>query len=90
LGEYLAALPPSPWLFPSISAKSGHLRDIKTPYHRVVKAAGWRFFADANGTANIRLEAGVTFTKDGNLHYFWDLDRGNPYVITSFPRPVSP
>ena len=26
---------------------------------------------------------------NGNLHYFWDLDRGNPYVITSFPSPDS-
>lgn len=26
---------------------------------------------------------------NGNLHYFWDLDRGNPYVITSFPTPIS-
>ncbi|HUT54488.1 MAG TPA: DEAD/DEAH box helicase family protein [bacterium] len=26
---------------------------------------------------------------NGNLHYFWDLDRGNPYVITSFPTPES-
>jgi len=26
---------------------------------------------------------------NGNLHYFWDLDRGNPYIITSFPRPES-
>ena len=26
---------------------------------------------------------------NGNLHYFWDLERGNPYVITSFPTPVS-
>ena len=25
----------------------------------------------------------------GNLHYFWDLERGNPYVITSFPTPDS-
>ena len=23
---------------------------------------------------------------NGNLHYFWDLERGNPYVITSFPK----
>ena len=22
---------------------------------------------------------------NGNLHYFWDLERGNPTVITSFP-----
>jgi type I restriction enzyme R subunit len=26
---------------------------------------------------------------NGNLHYFWDLERGNPYVITSFPTPKS-
>ena len=26
---------------------------------------------------------------NGNLHYFWDLERGNPYIITSFPAPKS-
>jgi len=26
---------------------------------------------------------------NGNLHYFWDLERGNPHVITSFPSPDS-
>ena len=26
---------------------------------------------------------------NGNLHYFWDLERGNPYIITSFPTPRS-
>ncbi len=26
---------------------------------------------------------------NGNLNYFWDLERGNPYVITSFPTPDS-
>jgi len=26
---------------------------------------------------------------NGNLHYFWDIDRGNPYIITSFPTPGS-
>jgi type I restriction enzyme R subunit len=26
---------------------------------------------------------------NGNLHYFWDVERGNPYVITSFPTPQS-
>ena len=26
---------------------------------------------------------------NGNLHYFWDLTKGNPYVITDFPRPES-
>ena len=26
---------------------------------------------------------------NGNLHYFWDLERGSPCVITSFPTPDS-
>ena len=26
---------------------------------------------------------------NGNLHYFWDLERGNPHVLTSFPTPES-
>lgn len=26
---------------------------------------------------------------NGNLHYFWDLERGNPYLITNFPSPDS-
>ncbi|MDR3665811.1 MAG: DEAD/DEAH box helicase family protein [Ignavibacteriaceae bacterium] len=26
---------------------------------------------------------------NGNLHYFWDLQHGNPYVITKFPDPNS-
>ncbi len=26
---------------------------------------------------------------NGNLHYFWDLERGNPYIIISFPTPES-
>src|ERR1022692_2493800 len=26
---------------------------------------------------------------NGNLHFFWDLDRGNPYIITTFPTPDS-
>jgi type I restriction enzyme R subunit len=26
---------------------------------------------------------------NGNLHYFWDLERGTPYLITSFPTPGS-
>lgn len=26
---------------------------------------------------------------NGNLHYFWDLERGNPYIITNFPNPNS-
>lgn len=121
--------------------------------NKLLEAAGWRFFQDGNGPANIRLEPSVTIkTSDlvalgdnfekstkgfvdfllldargfpllvleakaedknpligkeqarkyaksqncrfvilsnGNLHYFWDLERGNPYVITSFPTPDS-
>lgn len=121
--------------------------------NRLLEAAGWRFFADANGPANIQLEPkvglkaqdldamGENFEKaskgyidflllnekgfpllvleaksedknplvgkeqarryatsqncrfvilsNGNLHYFWDLQRGNPYLITSFPTPAS-
>jgi type I restriction enzyme, R subunit len=121
--------------------------------NKLLEAAGWRFFADASGPANIRLEPSVTiksidlealgdnFEKsgrgfvdfllldakgfpllvleakaedknplvgkeqarkyarsqnfrfvilsNGNLHYFWDLERGNPYVITSYPTPGS-
>lgn len=26
---------------------------------------------------------------NGNLHYFWDLERGSPYIITAFPDPGS-
>ena len=26
---------------------------------------------------------------NGTLHYFWDLDRGSPHIITSFPAPDS-
>jgi type I restriction enzyme R subunit len=121
--------------------------------NKLLEASGWRFFADKNGAANIRLEPSVTIkTNDldalgedfektstgfidfllldeknfplivleakaenlnplvgkeqarkyakslncrfvilsnGNLHYFWDLDRGNPNVITAFPTPES-
>ncbi len=121
--------------------------------NKLLEEAGWRFFADAKGPANIQLEPSVTlksqeldalgedFEKagkgfidflllnekgfpfivleakaedknplvgkeqarkyaksqncrfvilsNGNLHYFWDLERGNPYVITAFPTPSS-
>ena len=121
--------------------------------NRLLERAGWRFFPEAAGPANIRLEQGVEikpsdldglgddFEKtgrgfvdyllldargfpllvleakseekqplvgkeqarryarsqncrfvvlsNGDLHYFWDLERGNPYVITSFPTPES-
>ena len=26
---------------------------------------------------------------NGNLHYFWDLEKGNPLVISAFPTPES-
>ena len=26
---------------------------------------------------------------NGNLHYFWDIERGNPSITTTFPAPVS-
>lgn len=121
--------------------------------NKLLENAGWRFFADAQGPANIQLEPSVTvkspdldalgenFEKaskgfidflllnekgfpfivleakaedknplvgkeqarkyarsqncrfvilsNGNLHYFWDLERGNPYIITAFPTPTS-
>jgi len=121
--------------------------------NKLLEEAGWRFVADGNKPANIRLEPSVTikssdldalgenfektskgfidfllldtksfplivleaksedknplFGKEqarkyarsqncrfvilsnGNLHYFWDLERGNPYIITSFPKPDS-
>ena len=121
--------------------------------NKLLEAAGWRFFVDANGPANVQLEPSVKLTaqsldelgenfekaskgfidflllnekgfpfivleakaedksplvgkeqarkyaksqncrfvilSNGNLHYFWDLERGNPYVITAFPTPTS-
>jgi len=121
--------------------------------NRLLEAAGWRFFDNGNGPANICLEPSVnlepntlsdlgedfersgkgfvdflmldakgfplmvleakaedkdpligkeqarTYAKsqncrfvilsNGNLHYFWDLQQGNPQIITSFPAPES-
>ena len=121
--------------------------------NNLLEAVGWRFFANADGPANICLEPNVTIKKsdldalgddfektskgkidfllldikgfpyiileaksedknplvgkeqarkyanaqncrfvilsDGNLHYFWDLQRGNPHIITVFPSPDS-
>ena len=121
--------------------------------NKLLENAGWRFFENTDGPANIQLEPSVTlkaqdldalgenFEKkskgfidflllnekgfpfivleaksedksplagkeqarkyaksqncrfvilsNGNLHYFWDLERGNPYVITAFPTPTS-
>jgi len=121
--------------------------------NRLLEDAGWRFFDDENGQANIQLEPNVKLTEssvgqlgenfektkngfvdflllnekgfpfiileakaedknplvgkeqarkyarsqncrfvilsNGNLHYFWDLERGSPYLITAFPDPDS-
>ncbi|MFC1599122.1 DEAD/DEAH box helicase family protein [Patescibacteria group bacterium] len=130
--------------------KEAHAR-IKI--NNLLQDAGWRFFDDEIGKANIMLESNVKIgkieidalgedfehTKDGyidfllldkkgfpyiileaksedkeplvgkeqarkyaisqnvrfiilsngNLHYFWDLERGNPTIITNFPSPDS-
>ena len=120
---------------------------------RLLDEAGWRFFDDASGQANVCLEPHVKMKQadrdalgddfealahgfvdylllddrgfpfivleakaedknplvgkeqarkyarsqncrfvmlsNGNLHYLWDLERGNPHVITAFPTPGS-
>lgn len=112
--------------------------------NRLLEKAGWRFFDDENGLANISLEPNVTLESNdddfesvskgfvdyllldergfpfivleakkeekspldgkeqarryaqsqkvrfvilsnGNIHYFWDLEYGNPAIITEFP-----
>ncbi len=121
--------------------------------NKLLEEAGWRFFDDAQGRANVALENNVKLSRqtldewgenfekarngyvdflllnekgfplivleaksedknplvgkeqarkyaraqncrfvilsNGNLHYFWDLESGNPYQITAFPRPES-
>ena len=121
--------------------------------NKLLEKAGWRFFDDENGKANILLENNVKITKtclndlgedfeqtancftdftlldgssfplavleakresknplvgkekarkyaqslnvrfvilsNGNLHYFWDIETGNPSVITVFPSAES-
>lgn len=121
--------------------------------NKLLEEAGWRFFDDEKGPANIQLETNVKITKkeidafgvdfesvedgfvdflllddkgfplvvleakreekdpldgkekarryaqsqnvrfvilsNGNLHYFWDLERGNPEIITEFPTQES-
>ena len=121
--------------------------------NKLLEAAGWRFFGNEHGPANIRLEPSVVLTEqafdeigenfeksskgyvdflmlnergfplivleakaenkdplvgkeqarryarsldcrfvilsNGNIHYFWDLERGNPSIITAFPTPSS-
>jgi type I restriction enzyme, R subunit len=132
---------------------SGKEAVARIKINRLLEAAGWRFFDDQGGSANIILELhskiqkseldalGANFEgakngfidflllnekgfpfivleakaedkeplaakeqarkyaraqncrfvilSNGNLHYFWDLERGNPYLITSFPTPKS-
>jgi len=133
-----------------MSAKEAKAR-IKI--NKLLEEAGWRFFDDESGSANIVLEPHVKITQtqiselgedfeetksgfvdfllldekgfpfvvleakaekinplsakeqarsyanaqncrfvilsNGNLHYFWDLDQGNPCVISKFPTPES-
>ena len=121
--------------------------------NKLLEEAGWRFFNDKNGKANIVLEGGITLTPEymdefgddfektkkgyvdylllddagfpialieakresihplhakeqarkyakaesvryvilsnGNVHYLWDLEEGNPQVISRFPSPGS-
>jgi len=121
--------------------------------NKLLEAAGWRFFGNEQGPANIRLEPSVALTEqafdeigenfeksskgfvdflmlnekgfplivleakaenkdplvgkeqarryarsldcrfvilsNGDIHYFWDLERGNPSIITAFPTPSS-
>jgi type I restriction enzyme R subunit len=121
--------------------------------NKLLEAAGWRFFGNEHGPANIRLEPSVALTEqafdeigenfekttkgfvdflmlnekgfplivleakaenkdplvgkeqarryartldcrfvilsNGNIQYFWDLERGNPSIITAFPTPAS-
>ena len=35
------------------------------------------------------LKCRFVILSNGNLHYFWDLERGNPYLITTLPPPDS-
>jgi predicted Zn-dependent protease len=65
--------------------------------NKLLEAAGWRFSEDKNplvGKEQARKYARsqncrfVTLS-NGNLHYFWDLERGNPCLITAFPTPTS-
>ncbi len=121
--------------------------------NKLLEEAGWRFFDDENGPANIQLEPNIKINErkidafgedfeslkngfvdfllldekgfplvvleakkeeknpldgkeqarkyarslnvrfiilsNGNLHYFWDLERGNPEIITEFPNQES-
>ena len=58
-----------------LEAKSSDKNPLvgKEQARKYAKSLGCRFVILSNGT----------------LHYFWDLERGNPHIITSFPAPDS-
>jgi type I restriction enzyme, R subunit len=58
-----------------LEAKAEHKSplDGKEQARKYAKSQGCRFVLLSNG----------------NLHYFWDLERGNPYLVTAFPSPAS-
>jgi len=35
------------------------------------------------------LHSRFVILSNGNIHYFWDLERGNPHIISKFPSPES-
>ena len=43
--------------------------------NRLLEDAGWRILPGKGQPAN--------------LHYFWDLERGNPHLTTAFPTQAS-
>ena len=62
-----------PFIVLEAKAESKSPLDGKEQARTYAKSQGCRFIILSNG----------------NLHYFWDLERGNPEVITSFPTPQS-
>ena len=40
-------------------------------------------------TYALSLKSRFVILSNGNIHYFWDLERGNPELITAFPNPDS-
>jgi type I restriction enzyme R subunit len=61
--------------FPVLEAKAEDKNPLagKEQVRRYAKAQNCRFDILSNG----------------NLHYFWDLERGNAYQITASPTPIS-
>ena len=63
--------------------------------NKLLEAAGWRFFADANGPANIQLEPKVTLkeedleglgenfekTKNGFIDFLLFNEKGFPFIV---------